>query len=98
MKKRCLGFIGLVLTTIVVQAQDGNAGISQANQMVRSYFDTGITLLYACGGIMGLIGGIKAFYRLIKGDHGSDSAISGWLIACGFLVVVATVLRAFFGL
>ena len=40
-------------------AQDGNAGINQANTQVRSYFESGTNLMYAIGAILGLIGAVK---------------------------------------
>src|SRR5450631_3214465 len=34
---------------VMAQTADGNTGINQANTMVRSYFDTGVNLMYAVG-------------------------------------------------
>ncbi|RPE11983.1 DUF4134 domain-containing protein [Chitinophaga lutea] len=53
----------LLITGISAQAQDGVAGIEQANEMVREYFDTGITLLYAIGAVLGLVGAVKVYTR-----------------------------------
>jgi hypothetical protein len=84
-----------------VQAQtaDGNTGISQANTMVRSYFDTANQLLLAVGGIVGLYGAYKVF-ALWVGGHREEMgrAAAGWFGACIFLVIVATVIKSFFGL
>lgn len=44
-------------------AQDGNAGINQANQAVRSYFDSGTNLMYAVGALLGLIGAVKVYQK-----------------------------------
>jgi len=38
-----------LLFTIVAAAQDGNAGINEANTKVRSYFAAGTNLMYAVG-------------------------------------------------
>jgi hypothetical protein len=43
----------------IANAQDGNAGINEANTAVRSYFDTGTNLMYAIGAVLGLIGAVK---------------------------------------
>ena len=37
---------GTLLATFAAEAQDGNAGINQANTMIRSYFATAVNLIY----------------------------------------------------
>jgi hypothetical protein len=50
----------LLLTgAMTASAQDGNAGIQQANTQVRSYFESGTNLMYAIGALVGLIGPSK---------------------------------------
>lgn len=44
-------------------AQDGIAGINEANQKVRSYFDAGTNLMYAVGALLGLIGAVKVYQK-----------------------------------
>lgn len=83
---------------VAVSAQDGNTGINQANTMVRSYFDTGVNLMYAVGAILGLIGAIKVYQKWSHGDHDTGKVAASWFGSCIFLVVVATLLRSFFGL
>lgn len=78
-------------------AQDGNAGINQANQMVRSYFSTGTNLMYAIGAIVGLIGAVKVYQKWNSGDHDTGKVAAAWFGSCVFLVIVATVIRSFFG-
>ena len=90
--------LSAVLTGVAVLAQDGNTGINQANTMVRSYFDTGVNLLYAVGGIVGLVGAVKVYRAWSNGDHETSKLAASWFGACIFLVVVATVLRSFFAL
>jgi hypothetical protein len=84
------------LAAFVLWAQDGNTGINQANTMIRSYFDTGVNLLYAIGGILGLVGAVKVYRHWVKGDREAESHAVSWFTACIFLVVVATILRSFF--
>jgi uncharacterized protein DUF4134 len=88
---------GWLITERVV-AQDGNTGINQANTMVRSYFDTGVNLMYAVGALLGLIGAIKVYQHWSHGDHDTGKVAASWFGSCIFLVVVATLLRSFFGL
>ena len=90
---------GVLLCDIAnAQTADGNNGISQANTMVRSYFDTATQLMYGVGAILGLIGAIRVFS--LYGSHSGEAAkaAASWFGACIFLVVVSTVLRSFFGL
>jgi putative copper export protein len=81
------------------QTADGNNGINQANTMVRSYFDSGTQLLYAVAAIAGLIGAFRV-YSLLQHDQRQDAgkAAAGWIAACIFIVLVATVIKSFFGL
>lgn len=87
-----------ILASLNAAAQDGNVGINQANTMVRSYFDTGVNLLYAVGAILGLIGAIRVYQKWSHGDHDTGKVAASWFGSCIFLVVVATLLRSFFGL
>ncbi len=78
--------------------QDGNAAIQDANQKVRSYFQTGTQLMYAIGAILGLIGAIKVYSKWNAGDHDTGKVAAAWFGSCVFLVVVVTVIKAFFGI
>ena len=88
----------LLLMQMIVRAQDGNAGILEANQKVRSYFVTGTQLMYAIGAILGLIGAVKVYSKWNAGDHDTGKVAAAWFGSCVFLVVVVTVIRAFFGI
>jgi hypothetical protein len=87
----------LILSVSVATAQDGNAGINQATTQVKSYFDTGTNLMYAIGAIVGLVGAIKVFKKWNDGEHDTGKVASSWFGSCIFLVIVATVLKSFFG-
>lgn len=87
-----------VLNTIAVFAQDGNAGINEANTKVRSYFQSGTNLMYAVGAILGLIGAIKVYQKWNAGDQDTGKTAAAWFGSCVFLVVVTTVIRSFFGI
>ncbi len=98
----------IVATTVIVcciissgvQAQtgDGNAGINQATTMVKGYFDSGANLMYAVGAIIGLVGAIKVYQKWSNGHPDTGSTAAAWFGSCVFLVVVATVLKSFFGI
>jgi hypothetical protein len=87
----------MLLFQVAAFAQDGNAGINEANQRVRSYFQSGTNLMYAVGAIVGLIGAIKVYQKWNSGDHDTGKVAAAWFGSCVFLVVVATVIRSFFG-
>lgn len=82
----------------VVEAQDANAGINDANTRVRSYFQSGSNLMYAVGAILGLIGAVKVYQKWNSGDPDTGKVAAAWFGSCVFLVVVVTVIRAFFGI
>lgn len=87
----------LLITTLSAIAQDGNAGINEANAKVRSYFDSGTNLMYAVGSLLGLIGAVKVYQKWNAGDPDTGKVAAAWFGSCVFLVVVATVIKSFFG-
>lgn len=101
MTKKQLWAVGsaLMLTAfhLSANAQDANAGINEASQRVRSYFDSGTNLMYAIGALLGLIGAIKVYQKWNAGDQDTGKVAAAWFGSCVFLVVVATVIKSFFG-
>ena len=91
--------IALTVLTQKASAQTGNgiAGLQQANTLVGSYFDYGVTLLYSIGAIVGLVGAIKVYNAWSHGDQQTNKLAASWFGACIFLVVVAALLKSFFG-
>ncbi|MCE7053909.1 DUF4134 domain-containing protein [Algoriphagus sp. AGSA1] len=87
----------LLLISISSQAQDGLAGIAEADRQVRSYFAAGTSLMYAIGAILGLIGAVKVYQKWNAGDPDTGKVAAAWFGSCVFLVVVATVIQSFFG-
>ena len=90
--------LSLLLLQLVAKAQDGNAGINEANTKVRGYFAAGTNLMYAVGAIVGLIGAVKVYQKWNSGDHDTGKVAAAWFGSCVFLVVVATVIKSFFGI
>jgi len=89
--------LALILAASAVYGQDGNAGITEATNKVKGYFATGTNLMYAIGAITGLVGAIKVYNKWSAGEPDTAKVASSWFGACIFLVVVATVLKSFFG-
>ncbi|MES2107935.1 MAG: DUF4134 domain-containing protein [Bacteroidota bacterium] len=88
----------LIITGLYALAQDGNAGIQQANTQVRGYFESGTNLMYAIGALVGLIGAVKVYQKWNSGDQDTSKVAAAWFGSCIFLVVVATIIKSFFGL
>jgi hypothetical protein len=87
----------VMLTGLGAMAQgDGSAGITEATQMVTSYFDPATQLIYAIGAVVGLIGGVKVYGKFSSGDPDTSKTAASWFGACIFLIVAATILRSFF--
>jgi hypothetical protein len=81
---------------ISAQAQDGNAGINDAITQLNGYFETGTTLMYTIGAVVGLIGAVKVYQKWNSGDQDTSRVAASWFGSCIFLVIVASVLRSFF--
>lgn len=86
-----------IMAALPANAQDGNAGINAANTQVRSYFASGTNLMYAVGAIVGLIGAVKVYQKWNSGDQDTGKVAAAWFGSCVFLVIVATVIKSFFG-
>lgn len=87
----------MLMVCVGAIAQDGNAGIQDANLKVRSYFNSGTQLMYAVGAIIAIIGAVKVYSKWSHGDPDTGRVAAAWFGSCVFLVVVVTVIRAFFG-
>ena len=101
LKRKWSSWVSVVLLTLVnnvAKAQDGISGINEANTKVRSYFDVGVNLMYAVGAILGLIGAVRVYQKWSSGQPDTGSTAAAWFGSCVFLVIVATVLKSFFGL
>ena len=69
MKKKVLFSAAVLLAASSAFAQgNGMAGITEATNMVTSYFDPATKLIYAIGAVVGLIGGVKVYGKFSSGD------------------------------
>ena len=84
-QKRILFTAACILAAVGAMAQgNGQAGITEATQMVTSYFEPGTKLIYAIGAVVS------------SGDPDTSKTAASWFGACIFLIVAATILRSFF--
>jgi hypothetical protein len=96
-KKKILMSAALMLAAASAFAQgNGIGGITDATNMVTSYFDPGTKLIYAIGAVVGLIGGVKVYNKFSSGDPDTSKTAASWFGTCIFLIVAATILRSFF--
>jgi hypothetical protein len=96
-KGLAVAFLTILAGGAYAQTGDGKLGISEANTLVGGYFDVGCTLMYSVGAIVGLIGAVKVYNAWSHGDQQTNKLAASWFGACIFLVVVAAVLKSFFG-
>lgn len=98
MPKKILLFAVFLLTASSTLLAQGNGlqGITDATNMVTSYFDPATKLIYAVGAVIGLIGGVKVYSKFSSGDPDTSKTAASWFGACIFLIVAATILRSFF--
>lgn len=87
-----------MLCSVPLFAQNGEAGIQEATNKVKGYFESGCNLMYAIGAVVGLIGAVKVFNKWNAGEPDTNKVAAAWFGSCIFLVVVATVLKSFFGI
>ena len=97
MKKKVL-FSAVVLWAASSAFAQGNgmAGISEATNMVTSYFDPLTKLIFAVAAILGLVGGVRVYSKFSSGDPDASKSATALFLSCVFLVIVGTVLRSFF--
>ncbi|WP_044165578.1 DUF4134 family protein, partial [Bacteroides reticulotermitis] len=64
-RKKILLSAALLMAAVSSALAQGNGigGITEATNMVTSYFDPGTKLIYAIGAVVGLIGGIKVYNK-----------------------------------
>lgn len=66
-KKFLLSAAVLFAAASAIYAQgNGQAGITEATNMITSYFDPGTKLVYAIGAVCGLIGGVKVYNKFVR--------------------------------
>ena len=60
----------LSLCSVLASFAQGNgmAGISEATNMVTSYFDPLTKLIFAVAAILGLVGGVRVYSKFSSGD------------------------------
>ena len=67
-KKKILSSAAALLTAVSSAFAQGNgqAGITEATNLITGYFDPGTKLVYAIGAVCGLIGGVKVYNKFVR--------------------------------
>ena len=87
MKKKIFLSAALLAAVVSAYAQgNGQAGITEATNMITGYFDPGTKLVYAIGAVCGLIGGVKVYNKFSSGDPDTSKTAASWFGACIFLI------------
>jgi Domain of unknown function (DUF4134) len=95
--KQLAMLILFAFTADVIFAQNGKQAITSATTELKSYVDVIGSLVLAIGGVVGFVGGIRVYIKWNNGDQDVNKALMGWMGSCIFLVLVGTVIKAFFG-
>ena len=83
MKKSAIFLILMLPASLASFAQgNGMAGISEATNMVTSYFDP--------------LTKVRVYSKFNSGDPDASKSATALFLSCVFLVIVGTVLRSFF--
>ena len=97
LRKKIFLSAAILAAAVSAYAQgNGQAGITEATNLITGYFDPGTKLVYAIGAVCGLIGGVKVYNKFSSGDPDTSKTAASWFGACIFLIVAATILRSFF--
>ena len=88
----------LGITAALAANAQGAAGIDAGTSELATYFDPIGNLILAIGAVVGLIGGVRVYIKWNTGDNDVQKSIMGWMGSCIFLMLVGTVIKAFFGI
>lgn len=67
MRKKIFLSAAILAAVVSAYAQgNGQAGITEATNLITGYFDPGTKLVYAIGAVVGLIGGVKVYGKFVR--------------------------------
>lgn len=76
----------------------GTAGIDAGASELRTYIDPVANLILIIGAVVGLIGGLRVYMKWNAGEQDVQKSAMSWFGSCIFLVLVGTIVKAFFGI
>lgn len=95
-KKVFGGAMLFALSVSTLNAQ-GVQGITAAESSLLGYVDPVASLCLVIGAVVGLVGGVNVFIKWNSGEQHINKELMGWMGSCVFLILVAVVIKAFFG-
>ncbi|WP_251040561.1 DUF4134 family protein [Chryseobacterium sp. ISL-6] len=91
--------VALLFVSNLALAQAGGAGaISSATSDIEEYVEPVSNLVQMIGAVVGIVGGVRIYNKWNNGDNDVNKELIGWGGACIFLLLVPTVIQAFFGI
>lgn len=97
MTKRLLtAFVVLMAVAPAYAQAGGSAALGNAASTISGYMADLKLLIYAIGGIVGTVGGVRIYNKWTNGDQDINKEIVGWGGACIFLLIVPTFIDAMF--
>lgn len=90
--------MAMVLATTGAFAQGGAGAITQATSDIEAYVEPIGQLIQVIGAVVGIVGGVRIYNKWNNGDQDVNKELIGWGGACIFLLLVPTIITAFFGL
>ena len=97
MRKKIFLSAAILAAAVSAYAQgNGQAGITEATNLITGYFDPGTNVAYAIVPVGGLLGWVKVYNQFSGGVPDTSKTAASWFGACIFLIVAATILRSFF--
>lgn len=91
--------LAMVLLATGAFAQTGGAGaIEKATTDIEAYVDPIGQLIQVIGAVVGIVGGVRIYNKWNNGDQDVNKELIGWGGACIFLLLVPTIITAFFGI
>ena len=86
MKKSAIFLILMLPASLASFAQgNGMAGISEATNMVTSYFDPLTKLIFAVAAVLGLVGGVRVYSKFNSGDPDASKSATALFLSSFFL-------------
>jgi hypothetical protein len=93
----CIALLSVACLPIAA-AQPGLDEFQEANQEINSWFFRMSDLILVIGAIAGITGGARVYANWQAGRDRIDTQVSGWLLACIFLSLVAAAIRALYSI
>lgn len=94
--KSKLILVVLLFSPKLFAAATGVSAIDAVTAELTTYVDSIGDLVLIIGAIIGLVGGIRVYMKWNNGDQDVNKAMMGWFGSCIFLIMVGTIINAFF--